>query len=162
MASSTTTPSDNNRPISESVLKLRSILGNQASAPKIATGMPALTHRAKRTRKNKDRLRITSSSPLAALSRIAPSRPINSLASLFQMVRCNPSGKARSLASTYSSTLLDISSALSLPTRHIWMSIVGSPLSSAYWSISSKPSTIVAISLSNNREPSGWLTTTMS
>ena len=61
MASSTTTPSDRRRPMSDSVLMLRPVLGKKARAPKIATGIPALTHKASRTLKNRERLIMTSS-----------------------------------------------------------------------------------------------------
>ena len=153
MASSTKMPRDNKKPIRDRVLMPRSAEGKKAIAPRIETGMPAVTHSASRKRKKSARHRTTSNKPPVALLMSVDSLATNSSASLLHMRNSIPGGRLRCFTSRNSARSRAIASVLSFPRRHTLSICVGRPSSLAARSCCSKPSRISAMSLKSIRVP---------
>ena len=162
MASSTKMPRDSKKPISDKVLMPKSADGKNAMAPRMETGMPAVTHSAKRRRRKSARVSITSNRPPVALLISVDSLETSSSASLLQIRSSSPEGRLRCLTSRNSERSLAIANVLSLPKRHTFSNCVGRPSSMAERSCCSNPSRITAISRRSTRVPSALVMIGMS
>ena len=136
--------------------------GIRMKAPRNETGMPRLTQNARRSSRNSASRMKTTTKPDRPFRTINDRRALSNFAWSCQTVIEIPSGNVAWVRSTKSLTSRPMSSALWSPVRKTESRTVGSMSKRANWSVSAKPSTIVATSPRRSRVPSALVTRTMS
>ena len=155
MASSTTIPSTTMKANSEIMLIDTSSDGISQNVPRNEIGMPRLTQKAKRKRRNNASTMNTRQNPVTPFRIIKSRRPARYTESSCHVVRWIPSGKRWAESLMCRCTISEISIAFSSPTRKTFTNAQRSPLKYDSRSFSSNPSMTVVTWPSRSRVPSG-------